>query len=214
MGSDASDERRSYRRAEDRRQEIVDTVAAIIARDGFAHLTMAAVADEVGVSRQLLYRYYGGLDDLVLATARARFAPLRSAVIRRPPDTPPVRIVAQQVDLLLALPASDQRLLRHIFSDLAQLPAPVARAARQLRETIVGRWTEMISPAPERVDLVRAAVWSVFHALSGVWDYLDDGRLEAAEAREIILAFASSVGGLATTPRPIPERREWDSNPR
>ncbi len=202
MESDASDERRSYRRAEDRRQEIIDTVASIIAREGFSRLTMAAVADEVGVSRQLLYRYFGGLDDLVLATARSRFAPLRTAVARVPPNTPPLEVAAQQVDLLLGLPASDRRLLRHIFSDIAQLPAPVARVARQVRETIVNRWTHVVAPAPEREDLVRAAVWSVFHALSGVWDYLDDGLIDDAQAREVILAVATSVGGLGASGAP------------
>ena len=202
MTSEEGVERRSYRRAEDRRQEIIETVASIIAREGFARLTMAAVADEVGVSRQLLYRYFGGLDDLVLATARSRFASLRAAVTRVSPDTPAVRVAAQQVDLLLGLPASDRRLLRHIFSDIAQLPAPVARVARQLRETIVSRWTAVVAPDPEREDLVRAAVWSVFHALSGVWDYLDEGLIDAAQAREVILAVATSVGGLGASRAP------------
>lgn len=38
---------------------------AIAARDGFAALTVAAIAAEAGVDRKLVYRYFGGADGVI-----------------------------------------------------------------------------------------------------------------------------------------------------
>jgi AcrR family transcriptional regulator len=42
-------------------------VGALLARDGFGTLGVNAVAREAGVDKVLIYRYFGGMDDLLVA---------------------------------------------------------------------------------------------------------------------------------------------------
>lgn len=54
-------------RAEQRSQQLLDAAARLMERDGSQGVSMQAVAEEAGVSVGLIYRYFGGKDDLVLA---------------------------------------------------------------------------------------------------------------------------------------------------
>ena len=46
-------------------QKILQAVDNIIANDGFERLGVNAIAQKAGVSKMLIYRYFGGLDDLI-----------------------------------------------------------------------------------------------------------------------------------------------------
>ena len=46
-------------------QKILDAVGSMIEADGFEALGINAVAQKAGVSKMLIYRYFGGLDQLI-----------------------------------------------------------------------------------------------------------------------------------------------------
>lgn len=50
-------------------EHIVASAMAIIARDGVSALTMSAIADEAGISRQTLYKYFPDVDAVLLGMA-------------------------------------------------------------------------------------------------------------------------------------------------
>jgi len=52
-------------------QRMIRAVGLVLARDGFRALGVNAVAREAGVDKVLIYRYFGGLPDLVAAYGRA-----------------------------------------------------------------------------------------------------------------------------------------------
>jgi AcrR family transcriptional regulator len=54
-------------RAEQRSAQLLDAAARLMERDGSQAVSMQAVAAEAGVSVGLIYRYFGGKDDLLLA---------------------------------------------------------------------------------------------------------------------------------------------------
>ena len=54
-------------RAERRSAQLLDAAARLMERDGSHAVSMQAVAAEAGVSVGLIYRYFGGKDDLLLA---------------------------------------------------------------------------------------------------------------------------------------------------
>lgn len=57
-------------RARDReatRERILQAVGAVLARDGFGQLGVNAIAREAGVDKVLIYRYFGGLPELLTA---------------------------------------------------------------------------------------------------------------------------------------------------
>ena len=49
------------------RQRLLEAVGTLLARDGFGALGVNAVAREAGVDKVLIYRYYGGMPDLLQA---------------------------------------------------------------------------------------------------------------------------------------------------
>lgn len=54
-------------RAERRTRQLLDAAARLMDRDGFHGVSMQALAAEASVSVGLIYRYFGGKDDLLLA---------------------------------------------------------------------------------------------------------------------------------------------------
>lgn len=50
-----------------RSEQLLSAAARLMAREGAGAVSMQAVADEAGVSVGLIYRYFGGKDDLLLA---------------------------------------------------------------------------------------------------------------------------------------------------
>ena len=51
------------------RRAILEAAARLLARDGFRRFGVSAVAREAGVDKVLIYRYYGGAEDLLRALA-------------------------------------------------------------------------------------------------------------------------------------------------
>ncbi|MBN1542023.1 TetR/AcrR family transcriptional regulator [candidate division KSB1 bacterium] len=52
------------------RQRLIDAVSALVERSGFHSLGINAVARQAGVDKVLIYRYFGGLDGLILEFIR------------------------------------------------------------------------------------------------------------------------------------------------
>jgi AcrR family transcriptional regulator len=73
----ASDARRAPRRrdADSTRRAILDAARQRFSRLGYRGTTVKAVADDAGVSPNLITRYFGGKDGLFLAATRARIVP-------------------------------------------------------------------------------------------------------------------------------------------
>lgn len=51
------------------RRAILDAAARLLARDGFQRFGVSAVAREAGVDKVLIYRYFGGAEDLLRSLA-------------------------------------------------------------------------------------------------------------------------------------------------
>jgi AcrR family transcriptional regulator len=62
---------------EDRRRELLDAAEAMVRAQGAEHLTMKGLADASGVHKALLYHYFSGRDDVLVAL----HARLRAAMI-------------------------------------------------------------------------------------------------------------------------------------
>ncbi len=199
MASELTPSKRHYLRADERRRAILDVAGDLVAERGLSHLSMAGIATQAGVSRQLLYRYFSGIDDLVLAMVTHRFAAMIANYDALTSKRPPNRdgVAKNQIDLALRLAPSDQRLLRNVFGDVAQLAPEIGRAVVTIRQRLVDRWVTLIDDDPARRSVLSAAVWAVFYALFGIWDYLALGVITDDEARIIADRLASSIIDLA-----------------
>ena len=99
MSSDRSDVDDAARRAraQQRSRQILDAAARVMEREGSEAVSMQAVAAEAGVSVGLIYRYFGGKDDLLLAVilnVLDDFAATVPAAIEAAGDDPVERLAA------------------------------------------------------------------------------------------------------------------------
>ncbi|MFC9833693.1 TetR/AcrR family transcriptional regulator [Rhodococcus sp. NPDC127530] len=84
-------------RAEQRTAQLLDAAARLMERDGTNAVSMQAVAAEAGVSVGLIYRYFGGKDDLLLAVIVGvldTFASHVPAAIEAAGEDPVLRLAA------------------------------------------------------------------------------------------------------------------------
>lgn len=158
-------------------QRLVEATARCIVRDGIAATTVAAVASEAGVSRQTVYRYFKGRDEIVLRTVRTTVDGLRAKIERE------IRALADPADMIveaLVVAMGELRsdpVLRTMFDPAELDPAIASRVTRRpgiswARETLAAAvaaagWSDaeaeaglelilrmvlslIISPSPER----------------------------------------------------------------
>jgi len=65
-GLSTEDALRAFR-VHSRRRQLLDAAVAVMQRTGFHQMSMQALADEAQVSVGLIYKYFGGKDDILLA---------------------------------------------------------------------------------------------------------------------------------------------------
>jgi AcrR family transcriptional regulator len=93
-------------------ERLLGAVGAVLVRDGFAALGVNAVAREAGVDKVLIYRYFGGLPELLTRWGRSgRFWPRVEDLLAREPG-------------LLAQPAAERyaRFFEHFIDELRARP--------------------------------------------------------------------------------------------
>lgn len=84
-------------RAEQRSAQLLEAAARLMERDGSHAVSMQAVAAEAGVSVGLIYRYFGGKDDLLFAVIQGvldSFATLVPQAVEAAGDDPVLRLAA------------------------------------------------------------------------------------------------------------------------
>lgn len=102
---------------------ILAAVGEVLARDGFAAVGVNAIAREAGVDKVLIYRYFGGLPELLRAWgASGRFWPRVADLLGDDPAA------------LLALPLAERyvRFFAHFIDELRARPLTVEILAAEL----------------------------------------------------------------------------------
>src|SRR3954451_19830889 len=99
------------------RERLIDTAVTLTTEDGWAQVTMARLADAVGVSRQTVYNEIGSkprLDEAMILREVERFLGL----VTVPFDAPPADLVAAIRDASCAVleASQDNQLLKAIVS--------------------------------------------------------------------------------------------------
>lgn len=106
-------------------ERILAAVGEVLARDGFAALGVNAIAKQAGVDKVLIYRYFGGLPELLRTWgASGRFWP-------RVAD-----LLGDDAQALLALPPAERyaRFFRHFIDELRRRPLTLEVLAAEVVE--------------------------------------------------------------------------------
>jgi AcrR family transcriptional regulator len=116
---------RPYLPTNDRRRQLLDAASRVFAREGYAGMTMAALADEAQVSRRLVYNHFPNLSTLYEQFFIDRAARYLAAIAEANADYDGDLQKAMEATfrLLLEIPNDDLRAVRLVFGDsgLAEL---------------------------------------------------------------------------------------------
>ena len=108
-------------------ERLLTAVGEVLARDGFKGLGVGSVAREAGVDKVLIYRYFGGLPELLRAWgASGRFWPRVSDLLRN------------EGEGFLQRPAAERwaRFLEHFIDELRRRPLTLTIRAAEVEERI------------------------------------------------------------------------------
>ena len=128
---------------------IVDAAKTLIARKGYAALGVNAVAREAGCDKQLIYRYFGGLDGLIEAIGEeaANWVEAALAHCQPAPGTDYGEAVQQFLVALLDALKEDDLMMQLIGWELTDRSPAVQRMAEVRSKAILERVVPMLRAA-------------------------------------------------------------------
>jgi AcrR family transcriptional regulator len=106
-------------------ERILDAVGEVLARDGFSGIGINAIAKQAGIDKVLIYRYFGGLPELLRAWGESgHFWPRVADLLGPDPHA------------LLSLPTAERyaRFFEHFVDELRARPLTVAVLAGEIGE--------------------------------------------------------------------------------
>jgi len=180
---------------EQREEQTLEVARIMFAERGFAAVTMDEIAAEVGVTKPLLYAYFGNKEGLYLAcmepAAEALVETVAAAV--EATDTPGAALRAG-VHAFFIFVDADRSAWRVLFDETLPAGAEPARRAAEQRE----RLTELVAaaelervPADRReaarveIEALAAAMLGAAEALARWW--LRTDAMPAGEAAELLV---------------------------
>jgi AcrR family transcriptional regulator len=178
-------------RADDRRRQLLEAAGRLFDRSGFGGITMAGVAAEAGVSRQLVYDHFDDLGALCEAFVADRLARYRAAL----PDIAALHLdeaTATSFRHLLTIPSTDRRVVRLLVAD-AGLSALDGLRERFCADELA-RWPDAARSEPRAA----AAMWATSSALLALADAVTSGQVTEPEATAmavgVVRATSTTLG--------------------
>lgn len=180
--------KRAYLSRDLRRQTLLEVAAGIVEREGWSALTMSALAEQGGTSRQLVYLHFPNLEELLAATARLIFMDTmretQASLMAHPRDLVAAVKAAEAVSLDLNPGRGDA--LWHLLAGTAAASPELEKIRRQLRTMIIGVWAE---PLAETLKLspkdAQAYAWMLVMAFWGMRQLIRDQKMPRAQGIEL-----------------------------
>lgn len=140
-------EKRLYLGKDDRRKQLLQAASALVEKHGWSVLSMSALAESTGVSRQLIYQHFPNLEALLSATSWAIFVDTmegtRDAIMQHPNDLKAAIMAAELVTLDMPVGRSDA--LWQLVAGM-NLGMPELESIRTgIRDVIIGLWVPPIA---------------------------------------------------------------------
>lgn len=185
--------------ADTRREAILAAAAGAFAAAPYAHVSVAALAAELGASEALVYRYFGTKADLyarVVELAIDRLADRqRAADAALPPHTSARDRVRVSLDVYLDHVAATAPGWASPFRHAADDPEPATRVRRAARAAYVQSLRDLLQPTGGLRH--EYALWGYFGFLDGAClTWVDRGCPGAERAALIDAALGALEGAL------------------
>lgn len=197
----------------EREQQILDVAHARFAEHGYGVVTMEDVAADAGVTKPLLYAYFGNKERLYLACMeRAGDAMLATVVAAVADAESPADALRRGLHAFFAFVDEDRDAWRVLFDESWPSGGEIAQRVAEYRERLVALVAQTNIdrlPAGRRADhateieAISVALLGAAEALARWW--LRTGAIPAADAAELLIATAEpglqarAAGGRART---------------
>jgi AcrR family transcriptional regulator len=172
------------------RDATLDTTAALIADDGLRSVTMSKIAEETGIGRATLYKYFPDVEAILVAWHERQIAANHEhlAQLRQQPGSPRRRLEA----VLEAYAHIQHEHHETEFTALLHRGKHVARAQQRLRDLIRDLLVESVETGDIREDVAPDELAGYcLHALGAAGDL----RSKAAVRRLVTVTFAGLQPG-------------------
>ena len=200
----------------EREQQVLDIAHARFAEHGFAAVTMEDVAVAAGVTKPLLYAYFGNKERLYLAcmerAGEALFATVGAAVSDA---ASPADALRRGLHAFFAFVDEDRDAWRVLFDETLPAGGELAERVAEYRERLLALVAQAnLARLPEQrraqhateVEATSVALLGAAEALARWW--LRTGAMPAADAAELLIATAEpglrarAMGGGGSSTRP------------
>jgi AcrR family transcriptional regulator len=179
----------------EREQQTLDVAQALFARDGYAAVTMDDVAAAVGVTKPLLYNYFGNKERLYLAclgrTADALIGGLTDAFTRA---ADPGEGLRDAVRAFFAFVEADRSSWQVLYDETLPAGGAIAEhidAYREQATALVGAALTQLDPAPEPALIpgMAHALLGAVESLSRWWLRDGAGVVDAEDTADAFIAL-------------------------
>ena len=204
----------------EREQQILDVAHARFAAHGFGAVTMDDVAADAGVTKPLLYNYFGNKERLYLACMEragdAMFATVGEAVAAR--RASPADALRRGLHAFFAFVDEDRDAWRVLFDETLPAGGEIAERVAEHRERLLALVAQTnIARLPEgrraahatEIEAISVALLGAAEALARWW--LRTGAMPAADAAELLIATAEPGLRARADRRSHPNRRSAPS---
>jgi AcrR family transcriptional regulator len=190
---DAAAGPRSYLRADARRRHLLDAAARLFVRDGYAGMTMVALASEAGVSRRLVYDHFPDAASLYEAFFDDRSSRYLASVDRAFADGDGDLAASFEGAFrrLLAIPADDQRTIRLLVADAGQ--PELERVRARFRARVEDRWLSFGGDRRRATARDRALLWTLVNGLLALADLVHRDEIDADAATALATTLVTEV---------------------
>jgi AcrR family transcriptional regulator len=187
-----SESTRPYLPTGDRRRQLLDAAASVFAREGYAGMTMASLADEAHVSRRLVYNHFPNLATLYEEFFIDRASRYLDAIMKLDdPGTDLPTAFEHTFRFLLDMPPGDFRALRLVFTDTGLMALDAARET--LRGHVESRWIPIVMNAGFDEETARARIWSMVGALFALSELVTRGQASIETAARTATGLVISM---------------------
>ena len=193
----------------ERERLVLDVAHARFAAHGYAAVTMEGVAADAGVTKPLIYAYFGNKERLYLAcmerAGEALFATVGAAVSDA--DSP-ADALRRGLHAFFAFVAEDRDAWRVLFDETLPAGGEIARAVAEYRERLVALVAQTNldrlpaqarAAAKTEVEAISVALLGAAEALARWW--LRTGAMPPADAADLLIATAEPGLRARTAPR-------------
>ncbi|HSW15557.1 MAG TPA: helix-turn-helix domain-containing protein [Solimonas sp.] len=188
--------KRAYLSRDLRRQTLLEVAADIVEKEGWAALSMSALAERGGTSRQLIYQHFPSMEKLLADTAWQIFTDTMqgttASIAANPGSLAEAAKSAESISL--DLPPGRGDALWQLIAGSAGSTPELENIRRGLRDLIRGIWTPLVRKelGLNEAD-AKVYAWMSILAFWGMRQLVRDGEIPRARGMKLFNSFVERI---------------------